>query len=128
MVTERKIYRKILGPTKRQDDSWRIKTNAEIADLVSEPNIIGATKSHRLRWLGHVERMGEDRAVKRAYLGRPTGRRLVGRPRYRWRDVVEADLRQIQAHNWREIAQDRARWKHLVSEAKTHFGSLSQIS
>ncbi|CAH2085918.1 unnamed protein product [Euphydryas editha] len=128
LVTERKIYRKILGPTKRQDGSWRMKTNAEITNLVSEPNIIGVTKSHRLRWLGHVERMGEDRAVKRAYLGRPIGRRPVGRPRYRWKDMAEADLRQIKANNWREIAQDRAKWRNLVSEAKTHFGSLSQMS
>lgn len=72
--------------------------------------------------------MGEDRAAKRAYLGQPTGRRPVGRPRYRWRDMVEADLRVIHANNWQDTAQDRTEWRVLVSEAKTHFGSLSRES
>ncbi|XP_075979935.1 uncharacterized protein LOC142979060 [Anticarsia gemmatalis] len=97
LVAERKVLRKILGPVQRPDGSWRIRKNAEIEELVANPNIIGEIKAHRLRWLGHVERMREDRSVKRAYLGRPTGRRPVGRPRYRWKDVVEADLRELQA-------------------------------
>lgn len=61
-----------------------------------EPNIIGETKAARLRWLGHVERMEEDRAVKRVYSGRPTGRRPVGRPRYRWLDEVLKDINDLQ--------------------------------
>ncbi|KAJ0172527.1 hypothetical protein K1T71_011666 [Dendrolimus kikuchii] len=75
-----------LGPTKREDGSWRVRSNLEIENLVAEPNIIGEIKAHRLRWLGHVERMGEDRSVRKAYLGRPVGRRPVGRPKYRWKD------------------------------------------
>ncbi|KAJ0179056.1 hypothetical protein K1T71_005831 [Dendrolimus kikuchii] len=127
LVTERKVLRKILGPTIKEDGSWRVRTNSEIEDLMAEPNIIGEIKSHRLRWLGHVERMEEDRGVKKAYLGRPVGRRPVGRPKYRWKDRVEADLTALQAHNWQDTAQDRGKWRALVSEAKTHFGSLSFV-
>ncbi|CAG9127431.1 unnamed protein product [Plutella xylostella] len=116
----------MLGPTRREDGSWRVRKNQEIEDLISEPNIIGQIKSQRLRWLGHLQRMGEDRAAKRAYLGVPSGRRPVGRPKYRWSDEVGKDLRQLQAGVWRETAQDRDQWRLLVSEAKIHFGSLSQ--
>ncbi|KAI8437978.1 hypothetical protein MSG28_010638 [Choristoneura fumiferana] len=122
-----KVLRKILGPVKRDDGTWRIRKNREIQELVAEPNIIGVTKSHRLRWFGHLLRMGEDRAAKRAYVGRPAGRRPVGRPRCRWEDSVQADLRRLQVEDWQEAAHDRDRWHALVSEAKTLFGSLSQI-
>ena len=128
LVAERKVLRKILGPIKRDDGTWRIRKNAEIEELVAEPNIIGETKCHRLRWFGHLLRMGEDRGVKRAYLGQPTGRRPVGRPRYRWSDSVQADLCQLKADNWQEVAQDRDRWHSLVLEAKTLFGSLRHDS
>ncbi|KAJ0177442.1 hypothetical protein K1T71_007451 [Dendrolimus kikuchii] len=69
--------------------------------------------------------MGEDRSVRKAYLGRPVGRRPVGRPKYRWKDRVEADLSELGASNWQETAPDREKWHALVSEAKTHFGSLT---
>ncbi|KAG7309934.1 hypothetical protein JYU34_004449 [Plutella xylostella] len=128
LVAERKVMRKMLGPTRREDGSWRVRKNQEIEDLISEPNILGQIKSQRLRWLGHLQRMGEDRAAKRAYLGVPSGRRPVGRPRYRWSDEVGKDLRQLQAGDWRATAQDRDQWRLLVSEAKIHFGSLSQRS
>jgi hypothetical protein len=128
LVTERRILRKILGPAKKEDGGWRMRKNREIEEMVNEPNIIGETKAARLRWLGHITRMGEDRAVKRAYVGRPNGRRPVGRPRYRWRDEVEKDLRELRAPDWLETAQERERWRSLVSEAKIHFGSLRQRS
>lgn len=128
LVAERKILRKILGPTREVDGTWRIRKNQEIEDLVGEPNIMGETKSARLRWLGHVERMKEDRAVKRAYMGRPAGRRPVGRPRYRWIDQVHKDLCELHIADWQQAAQHREEWRTLVSEAKIHFGSLSQRS
>ncbi|XP_073967395.1 uncharacterized protein [Choristoneura fumiferana] len=128
LVAERKIYRKILGPTKQVDGAWRFRRNVDVEDLVGEPNIIGESKSARLRWLGHVERMGEDRAAKRAYLGQPTGRRPIGRPRYRWLDEVRKDLCDMQVADWRLVVQDRNNWRSLVSEAKIQFGSLSRRS
>jgi hypothetical protein len=65
MIFERKIMRKILGPTKLDDGRWRIKTNQEISDTLKGQNIIGFIKKQRLKWLGHVERMNEDNNVKR---------------------------------------------------------------
>ncbi|KAI5637686.1 hypothetical protein NE865_08080 [Phthorimaea operculella] len=128
LVAERKILRKILGPVKNEDGIWRIRKNKEIEDIVREPNIIGESKAARLRWLGHVERMEEDRAVKKAYLGRPMGKRPVGRPRYRWTDEVIKDLHALQKPDWKQTAQNREEWRAVVSEAKIHFGSLSQRS
>ncbi|KAI5633037.1 hypothetical protein NE865_14255 [Phthorimaea operculella] len=127
LVAERKIFRKILGPTQREDGTWRSRKNLEMEQLISEPNIIGEIKSARLRWLGHVERMGEDRAAKRAYLGQPHGQRPVGRPRYRWIDEVQKDLGALQMADWRQAAQNREEWRNLVSEAKIHFGSLTGL-
>ncbi|XP_041977495.1 uncharacterized protein LOC121731885 [Aricia agestis] len=95
LVAERKILRKILGPTRDEDGSWRPRKNLEIEELVAMPNIIGEYKSHRIRWLDHVERMNDDRAAKKAYVGQMTGKRPVGRPRYRWRDEVEKDLKAL---------------------------------
>ncbi|KAI5633003.1 hypothetical protein NE865_14301 [Phthorimaea operculella] len=122
LVAERKILRKILGPVKNEDGIWRIRKNKEIEDIVREPNIIGESKAARLRWLGHVERMEEDRAVKKAYLGRPMGKRPVGRPRYRWTDEVIKDLNALQKPDWKQTAQNREEWRAVVSEAKIHFG------
>ncbi|KAI8435497.1 hypothetical protein MSG28_003794 [Choristoneura fumiferana] len=113
LVAERKVLRKILGPVKRDDGSWRIRKKREIQELVAEPNIIGITKSHRLRWFGHLLRMGEDRAAERAYAGRTVSRRII--------DVSTTTTGDVAVH-------DRDRWHALVSEAKTLFGSLSQIS
>ncbi|XP_063529640.1 uncharacterized protein LOC134740914 [Cydia strobilella] len=62
LVAERKIFRRILGPIRREVGSWRVRKNLEVEELVGEPNIIGESKAARLRWLGHVERMGEDPA------------------------------------------------------------------
>lgn len=93
---------------------------------VAQQNIIGETKAHRLCWLDHIERIGEVREVKRAYLDRPTRQRPVVRPRYRRSDTMEVDLPYLQPNNWREIPQDSEKRCNLASEAKVHFGSLSQ--
>ncbi|XP_026737112.1 uncharacterized protein LOC113500489 [Trichoplusia ni] len=87
LITERKQnQRKILGPVQRPDGSWRLRKNAEIEEFPAIPNIIGKIKAHRLCWLGHVERMEEDRGVKRAYFPGDPGiaeviqlRRIFGR-------------------------------------------------
>jgi len=63
MTFERKIIRKIYGPTRTNDAYWRIKTNQEINDILKGQNIIGFIKEERLNWLGHVEHMAEDNIV-----------------------------------------------------------------
>jgi hypothetical protein len=74
-------------------------------------------KSRRMRWAGHVARMGEGRGVYRVLFGRPEGKRPLGRPRRRWEDNIELELREIGIHgaNWIQLAQDRVQWWAFVN-------------
>ena len=73
-------------------------------------------KSRRVRWAGHVARMGEDRGVHRVLVGKPEGKRPLGRPRRRWEDNIKMDLEEVGGGrgDWMELAQDRDRWLALV--------------
>jgi hypothetical protein len=93
LIFERKIMRKIFGPTKTDDGYWRIKTNQEISDILKGQNIIGFIKKQRLNWLGHVERMTEDNNVKKIKRWKPMSKRPTGRPKLRWEDDVLGDIR-----------------------------------
>ena len=86
MTFERKIMRKIFGPTRTDDGCSRIKTNQEINDTLKEQNIIGFIKKQRLNWLGHVERMAEDNIVQKIKRWKPMFKRPVGRPETRLED------------------------------------------
>ena len=70
-----------------------------------------------MRWAGHVARMGEGRGVYKVLVGKPEGRRPLGRPRRRWEDNIRKDLREVGCGcvDWMELAQDRDRWRALVS-------------
>jgi hypothetical protein len=83
--------------------------NDELHNLYSSPNIVRVIKSRRMRWAGHVARMGEGRGVYRVLVGRPEGKRPLGRPRRRWEDNIKRDLREIRIDgaNWIQLAQDR---------------------
>jgi hypothetical protein len=69
MAFERKVLRKIFGPTKERDGTWRIKTNDEIDELIKHKNIINDIKAQRLSWFGHLQRMPEERMVKKYISG-----------------------------------------------------------
>jgi hypothetical protein len=73
-VFENRILRKIFGPKSEEDESWRKLHNDELHSLYSSPNIVRVIKSRRLKWAGHVVRMGEERGVYRILVGRPEGR------------------------------------------------------
>jgi hypothetical protein len=81
------------------------------------PNIVRVVKSRRMRWEGHVARMGEGRAVHRFLVGKPEGKRPLGRPRRRWEDNIKMDLREVggSCGDWMVLAQDRDRWRSLVN-------------
>jgi hypothetical protein len=88
----------------------------KLNNLYSSPNIIRVAKSRRMRWAGHIARMGEKRGVYRILVGRPEGRRPLGRPRRRWEDNIEMDLQEVEwGMDWIELAQDRDRWGSLVN-------------
>jgi hypothetical protein len=96
MVFENKVLRRIFGPKRDEvTGEWRRLHNKELYALYSSPNIIWVMKSRRLRWAGHVACMGERRGVYRALVGKPEGRRPLGRPRCRWEDNIKMDLREV---------------------------------
>jgi len=95
-VFENMVLRRIFGP--RKDEvmgEWRRLHNEELNDLYSSPNIVRVIKSRRMRCAGHVARMGEERGVYRVLMGKPEGRRQVGRPRHRWVDNIRMDLQEV---------------------------------
>jgi hypothetical protein len=89
----------------------------DIISLYSLPNLVRVVKSRRMRWGGHWARMGEGRGVHRVLVGKPEGRRSLGRPRRRWEDNIKRDLQEVGGGcgDWIERAQNRDRWRALVS-------------
>ena len=77
-------------------------------------------KSRRMRWAGHVALMGEGRGVHRVLVGKPEGKRPLGRPRRRWEDNIKMDLKEVGGGcgDWMELARDRDRWRALVSTVR----------
>jgi hypothetical protein len=109
-VFENRVLRSIFG-VKRHGvtGEWRKLHNEELHDLYSSPNIIRIMKARRMRWAGHVARMGEKRNAYRLLVGKPEGRRPLGRPRRRL-DLVEVGWGDV---DWIVLAQDRDRWRAL---------------
>jgi hypothetical protein len=117
-VFENKVLRRIFGPKRDEvTGEWKRLHNKELYALYSSPNIIRVIKFRRLRWAGHVARMGERRGVYRALVGKPEGKRPLGRPRRRWEDNIKMDLREVACGgmDWINLAQDRDRWRALVN-------------
>jgi hypothetical protein len=92
-VFENRVLRRIFGPKREENGLWRKLHNDELHYLYYSPNIIRAIKSRRMRSAGHVARMGEGRDIYRVLIGRPEGKRPLGRPRRRWEDNIKMDLR-----------------------------------
>jgi hypothetical protein len=116
-VFENRVLRRIFGPKREEDGSWRKLYNDELHDLYSLPNIVRAIKSRRMRWAGHVARMGEGRGASRVLVGRLEGKRPLGRPRHRWEDNIKMNLGEIgiDGTNWIRLAQDRVQRRAFVN-------------
>jgi hypothetical protein len=119
MVFGRKILRKIFGPTKERDGTWRIKTNDELDKLIRHKNLINYIKAQRLSWFGHFHRMAEERMVKKVYKWKPMLRRPLGRPKNRWKYDIRNDMKKLKIKNWTNCIQDHKDWKLYVEKAKT---------
>jgi hypothetical protein len=91
-VCENRVLRRIFGPKREEDGSWRKLHNDELHNLYSSPNIVKVIKSRRIRWAGHVACMGEGRSVYKVLFGRPEGKRPLGRPRRRWENNIKWTL------------------------------------
>jgi hypothetical protein len=114
---ENRVLRRIFGP--RRDGvtgEWRKMHNEELHDLHSSPSMIRIMKSRRMGWAGHVARMGEKRNAYRLLVGKPEGKRPLGRPRRRWVDDIIMDLVEVGwgDMDWIGLAQDEDRWRALV--------------
>jgi hypothetical protein len=120
-VFENRVLRRVFGPKRDEVTGERRKLqNEELNDLYSLPNILRAVKSRRMRWAGHVARMGEDRGVHRVLVGRPEGKMPLGRPGHRWEDDIKMDLQVVGGGRgkWMELVQDRDRWQALVGTVR----------
>jgi hypothetical protein len=102
--------------------AWYFTYNEELHNLYSSPSIIRIIKSRRMRWEGHVARMGEKGNVYSLLAGKPEGKRPLGRPRHRWIDNIKMDLLEIGLGvvEWIGLAQDRYRWRALVNVVMNH--------
>ena len=116
-VFENRVLSGIFGP-KRDGvtGEWR-KLSKEQLNLYSSPNIVRVIKSRRMRWAGHVARMEEGRVVHKVLVGKPEGKRPLGRSRRKWDDNIKVDLEEVGrgCGDWMELAQNRDRWWALVS-------------
>jgi hypothetical protein len=100
-VFENSLLRRIFWL--RRDEvtgEWRKLHNEELNDLYCSPSIVRAIKSRRMRWVGHVARMGGRRVVYRVLVGKPEGKRPLGRPRHRWEDNIKTDLQVVGCGAW----------------------------
>ena len=112
------VLRRIFGP--RRDEvtgEWRRLHNEELNGLYSSLNIVRVIKSRKMRWAGHVARLGKERGAYRVLVGKPEGKRPLGRPRRRWVDNIRMDLQEVDCGHvdWTGLAQDRDGWRKLVN-------------
>ena len=106
---------------------WRKLHNEELNDLYSLPNIVWVVKSRRMRWAGHVARMGDDRVVHRVLVGKPKRKRPLGKPRRRWEDNIKMDLQEVGGGrgDWMELAQDRGQLAGTCGYGEGISGSIN---
>jgi hypothetical protein len=116
-VFENRVLRRIFGPKREEDGSWRKIHNDGLHSLYSSLNIVRVIKQSRMKWAGHVACMGAGRDVYRVLVGRPEGKSPLGRPRRRCEDNIKTDLREIgiDGANWIHLAQDRVQWRACVN-------------
>jgi len=112
------VLRRIFGPKRGEEiGEWRKLHNEELNDLYCSPNIVRVMKSRKMRWAGHEARVGERSGVYRVLVGKPEGKRSLGRPRLRWENNIKMNLQEVVCGgmDWIKLAQDRDRWRALVS-------------
>jgi hypothetical protein len=117
-VFENKVLRRIFGPKRDEvTGRWRTLHNEELRDLYSSSSTIRIIKSRRMRWAEYVAQMGDKRNAYRLLMGKPEGKRPLGRPRRRWVDNIKMDLLEIGwgGVDWIGLAQDRDKWRALVN-------------
>jgi hypothetical protein len=117
-VFENRVLRRIFGPKRDEvTGGWRKLHNEDLRGLYSSPSIIRVIRARNIRRAGHVACMGDVRGSCNILVGRPEGRRPLGRPRHRWEHNIKIDLREIGFGDvdWIHLAKDRGRWRALLN-------------
>jgi hypothetical protein len=117
-VSENRVLRRIFGPKREEvTGEWRKLHNEELNYPYCSPSIVRVIKSTRMRWAGHVARMGERTEVHRGLMGKPNGERPLERPRRRWEDISKADLQVVgfRGVDWIGLAKDTDSWRAIVN-------------
>ena len=112
---------RIYGP-KYENGEWKSRTIRELEEKSKGENIVKWIKGQRISWLGHLERMEDDRMPKNIFIQELEGTRRRGRPWKGWREEAERDLKVLGVRGWRELVIDREKWKDIVRQAKAHSG------
>jgi len=113
--------RRIYGP-KFENGEWRSRKNLELEEMSKGENIVKWIKGQKISWLGHLERTEEDRMGKKIFTQELEGTRKWGRPRKRWKEEGERDLKVLGVRRWRELVADWKKWKDIIRQAKAHSG------
>ena len=100
-VPYRKIFRRIYGP-KYENGEWKSRTSRQLEEMSKGENMVKWITGQRISWLGHLERMEEDRMAKKIFTQELEGTRRRGRPRKRWKEEVERDLQVLGVRRWTE--------------------------
>jgi hypothetical protein len=117
-VLGNRVLRRIFGPKRDEvTGGWRKLRNEELHNLYSSPSMIRMMKARRIKLAGHVVRMGEKRNANRILVGKPEGKRPLGRPRRRCVNNIKMDLRDLgwRGMDWIDLAEDRDQWRALVN-------------
>jgi hypothetical protein len=120
-VFENRVLRRVFGPKRDEvTGEWRKLHNEELNDVYSLPNIVRVVKSGRMRWMWYVACMGKERGVHRVLVGKPEGKRPLGKPGRRWEDNITMELQEVGGGrgDWMELVLDRNGWLALVSMVK----------
>ena len=118
VITLNRVLKRVFRPKRNEvTGEWRKLHNEELSGLYSLPSIVREVKSRRMKWAGQVACIGEGRGVHRVLVGKPEGKRPLGRPRHRWEDNIKTDLQEEGrgCWNWTELPQDREKWRAIVS-------------
>jgi len=117
LIFGRKIFRRIYG-AKYDNGEWKCRKNLELEETSKGENIVKWIKGQRISWLGHLERMEEDKMPKKFFTEELEGTRR----RERWKEEEERDLQVLGVRRWRELVADRKKWKDIVRQAKAYSG------
>ena len=112
LIFERKTFRRIYG-AKYENGEWKRRTNRELEEMSKGENIVKWINGQRISWLGHLERMEEDRMPKKIFTQELEGTRRRGRPRKRWKEEAERDLQVLGVRRWRELVADGKKWMDI---------------